>query len=115
MQANNRKSQRFDVQLPALFCWKNDGTRQKGEGITLDVSSNGILVESNLIPPLNTEVKMYLISTPTDERQNGITIYAKGRVVREAFVVGSGKRCFAFHSPRPMKIESHGVREAIMI
>jgi hypothetical protein len=106
-----RRFQRFQVQVAAVFRWKNGRTRQAGEGVTREISSNGMLVEASVLPPLNTEVAVSLRFPPTGDKRPGLTISAKGRVVRKTMEQKSEKRAFALYVSQAMRVQKQALQK----
>jgi PilZ domain len=113
-----RRFQRFQLQIVALFSWKSGGSRQKGQGVTRDISSNGIVVEADVVPPLNTPVQVSLQCAPAVPGRRALTISAKGRVIRRDLLPENekpGKYSFAICFDSSMRVQKAAVQGKVEV
>jgi hypothetical protein len=78
----NREAQRFQLGVPVLLRWRSQDSFQcEADGLSRDVSSNGIFVYCNdECPPIHTHVEFVL--TIHDSGESKLKIAAYGEVVR---------------------------------
>jgi hypothetical protein len=78
----NREVLRFQLSVPVFFRWRTNGSFQyEADGLSRDVSSNGIFVYCNSeCPPLHSNVEFVL--TIHDSSDSKLKIAAYGEVVR---------------------------------
>ncbi len=84
----SREVLRFQLAVPVFFRWRSDGSFQcEADGLSRDVSSNGIFVYCNgECPPIHANVEFVL--TIHDSGDSKLKIAAYGEVVR---VNGAGQ------------------------
>jgi hypothetical protein len=78
-----RRFVRYQLDAPVVFSWKTEGrARRVAEGATRDISTGGIFVVSNELPPSGTELRVEVLLPPL--RQGGAEgrIKTTGRVLR---------------------------------
>jgi len=72
-----RKARRYRLSVPAFYCWERaDGILQEAQGITRDISSRGVFILGDALPPAGAhlELNVYLPSlsgTPRSVQLNG--------------------------------------------
>ena len=84
----SREALRFQLAVPVFFRWRTgDSFQCEADGLSRDVSSNGIFVHCNSeCPPLHTKVEFVL--TIHESGDSKLKIAAYGEVVR---VSGAGQ------------------------
>ena len=78
-----RGATRFQLKLVVAFSWTNEeGELQTGEGRTRDLTSRGIYVQSETMPPVGAHVEMDVIFPQPVSLTSPAELHAGGRVVR---------------------------------
>jgi len=72
-----RQTHRF----PVIFHW-NDGVDKSETGFTYDVATNGVLILSNKLPPVNCTVRVEMFTYPSDLSGEKMRIECFGKVTR---------------------------------
>ena len=74
---------RFRLQLPVVFSWLDEnGKQQIGEGCSRDLSSGGVRVNSENVPPVGASVEMNVCLPQPGWQIAPAELHARGRVVR---------------------------------
>ena len=78
-----RRATRYRVRSPVLFQWVDAGEvqRQAG-GFTRDISTSGVFVISEVLPPVGKAVAYELMLPPLQVEDPSWRLKATGRVVR---------------------------------
>ena len=93
--AQCRKYNRYRLEVPVIFSWKDaQGIRKQGVGQTHVISLRGAFILATRPPPLNAkiELKIYL---PPRSADRAPRIYGQGRVVRVQPAHGRHRAGFA--------------------
>jgi len=80
-----RKTKRYRLSAPAFYCWeREDGTLQEAQGTTRDISSRGVFILADALPPAGAhlELKVYLPSISGAPRS--VQLNGEGTVLRAA-------------------------------
>jgi hypothetical protein len=74
---------RYPLSATVLFSWEQErGVGSKAEGITRDMSTHGVFVHSQVLPPENVTVRMEVTFPPLEEGAPPVQFDVQGRVVR---------------------------------
>jgi PilZ domain len=78
-----RAAVRYPLTGDVLFmCEEEQGVQLKAEGVTRDVSAQGVFVYSMALPRQNSQVRMEVAFPPLCEGASPVRIGIRGRVVR---------------------------------
>jgi len=82
--AHRRRSIRLCVVSPVTFSWNERETSQRrvARGVSRDVSAAGVLIESEVVPPLDCTVRYKLLLRRTSDPKDDWVLDAVGRVRR---------------------------------
>lgn len=78
-----RKTKRYRLSAPAFYCWERaDGILQEAQGMTRDMSSRGVFILAESLPPpgAHLELKVYLPSLSGARRS--VQLNGEGTVLR---------------------------------
>ncbi len=110
---DNRKNQRFELRLP-LEVVRSGNRPHPSLGYTLNLSSSGVLFESD-DPPMVGDIIEYYITLPTSANaEEAVRLRCMGKVMRshERFAAATMER-YEFVRNRPvLSFESHMASEA---
>ena len=67
-----RAGLRYTLSAAALFSWEERGSYAKGEGVTRDMSTNGLFVYSKILPPEGASIRLEVGFPPL--RENGAPV-----------------------------------------
>ena len=82
-RAELRRYDRYRLGAPAVFWWDEpEGTRKEASGVTRDISTIGIFVESTACPPLGARVQLQVSLPSLHGNLPGWRLEAEGHVVR---------------------------------
>ena len=77
-----RHTTRYGLKVPVGFSWKNlSGGHQWGEGITRDISTNGVFVYIDESPTVGAVIRVR-IQFPSFGKRAGLEMHAEGHVLR---------------------------------
>ena len=82
MDVERRATLRYTVSATVLFSWEERGSYAKGEGVTRDMSTNGLFVYSEILPPEDASIRLEVGFPPLRESGAPVRIRVRGRVVR---------------------------------
>jgi hypothetical protein len=82
-----RATIRYVVEVPVRFQWKREGKMQEGEGLTRNISRDGLFVVGNLSPQVGDITSLEVSLRSVESPAPGVRLKAKGEVVR---VEGNG-------------------------
>jgi hypothetical protein len=89
-----RIANRYLLRAPAFFVWMDhDGTMQRGEGITVDISACGVFVISDTLPLAGAMVQVDIVLPNLEGSGPGSLLCGEGRVLRVER--GEARRGFA--------------------
>ena len=78
-----REHRRFDLQVKVQFHWTDAaGVHHLGWGRTRDISTGGMFVHSDSLPPLDAEVETELFFPAPQLDLTGIRMTSRARVLR---------------------------------
>lgn len=78
-----RKSVRYQMRAPVLFKWTNgDGVALQDGGFTRDISTDGLFVCCDRLPPLQTALSMEVLVSVVEAPRPGLRLRGQGVVVR---------------------------------
>ena len=78
-----RGATRFRLRLAVVFSWRDEqGIVQGSEGWSRDLSSRGIYVRADMLPPVGTAVEMNVFLPEPGYQIRAAELHAKGPVVR---------------------------------
>ena len=78
-----RKAKRYHLNAPARFLWASqDGEPQSGEGVTRDVSTFGVYVLTDALPPVGALVQMEIALPKLVDTGSGMHLDCEGVVLR---------------------------------
>jgi hypothetical protein len=78
-----RKYRRFNLQVQVQFNWKDhNGVRCIGTGTTRDISTKGMYVYSDALPPPDAELRTVFSFPAPPMAEDGVEMTTKARVVR---------------------------------
>lgn len=96
-----RQNKRYQMKSWVTFSWDNaQGTKHKGEGYTLDISSYGVYVLTDNRLPVGALVHLEVSLPSPRENRNGVCLRTRGKVVR------SEERGFAAVAELGFRIQS---------
>lgn len=78
-----RQHRRFDLRVPVQFKWKDrKRVHHLGAGLTRDISSKGIFVYTDSLPPQDTKIQTEFSFPTSSPVEIGVQVTARARVVR---------------------------------
>jgi hypothetical protein len=90
-----RKYNRYWLEVPVIFSWKGaQEIRERGVGLTHDLSVRGAYIVATRPPPLNANVKLK-VYLPPGSAVRPLRIYGHGQVVRVESAHGRHRAGFA--------------------
>jgi hypothetical protein len=92
----SRKSVRYQIGVPAFFSWKAKGRRRVGEGVTRDISAEGMFVSTSSSPPAEVQIRIEIVLPPLHTGAPPLRIRGVGKVIRTE--TGSATAGFALAS-----------------
>lgn len=109
-QVSRRRFQRFPLRVPAVFSWKSPrGARQKGEGLTRDISADGVFIVADCCPPSEAVIEFEVRLPALDTSGPPLRIRAAGHVVRTDGQFDKFLQGFAVHSNRKFVLRKRTV------
>lgn len=109
-QVSRRRYQRFPLRVPAIFFWKGPrGARQKGEGLTRDISADGVFIVADFCPPSESVIEFEVRLPALDTAGPPLRIRAAGQVVRTDGSIDKFLQGFAVHSNRKFVLRKRTV------
>jgi hypothetical protein len=97
---SRRKHERFRIRAPVAFRWSAlDGHRERGTGVTIDISAEGIAVLClNACPEVGTAISFDAMIAQSGKELSDIQVSGTGRVVRSTPVHDDQTMLFAAHA-----------------
>ena len=81
-----RKAIRYRLSAPALFMWATqDGKPHSGQGVTRDINTSGVYVETDAIPPVGARVQVEIVLPKLADDSPGMHLQGEGIVLRCEF------------------------------
>jgi hypothetical protein len=78
-----RKSKRYQLSAPAHFMWApKDGKPQSGQGVTRDINTFGVYVQTNALPPAGALVQVEIVLPRLVDAGPGMRLTGEGIVLR---------------------------------
>jgi hypothetical protein len=78
-----RKATRYKVGAPALFMWApQDGKPQSGQGVTRDITTMGVYVMTDALPPVGARVQLDIVLPKLTDTGSGMHLHGEGVVLR---------------------------------
>ena len=78
-----RRSIRYQLSVPALFLWApKDGKPRSGKGVTRDINTLGIYVQTDALPPVGARVQMEIVIPRLADSSPGMHLQGEGIVLR---------------------------------
>jgi len=78
-----RKAIRYQVRAPVLFRWTDiNGVGLQGGGFSRDISSDGVFVCCDRLPPLKTAIGIEVLLSVAQAPGPGLWLSGQGEVVR---------------------------------
>lgn len=88
---DSRGAKRYRLAVPVSYWWPEGGNSiRSGEGITRDVSNDGVLIRGDCCPPAGVRIELKLLLPGADRAGRGMELRGEGFVIRvKPEVVGS--------------------------
>jgi hypothetical protein len=78
-----RRARRYPLSTAVTFCWDpGDGILQEGHGTTLDISSSGVFVITDLVPRAGGRLELEIYLSPAGGQSKFVRFHGEGKVVR---------------------------------
>ena len=78
-----RRSIRYQLRAPVFFMWASqNGKPRSGRGITRDINTFGVYVQTDAIPPVGARVQMDIVLPKLEQSINRIQLHGEGVVLR---------------------------------
>ncbi len=78
-----RKAIRYRLSAPASFMWApQDGRPNNGRGVTRDINTSGVFVETDTLPPVGARVQMEIVLPKLADSSPGMHLQGEGIVLR---------------------------------
>jgi hypothetical protein len=78
-----RLARRYKLTNPVDFWWLDpSGSVQAGHGMTLDISSNGVVIKARRCPPIGVRIQTTIHVARHDGRDCPLELHGEGIVVR---------------------------------
>lgn len=78
-----RRSIRYRLSAPALFMWApKDGKPRSGKGVTRDINTLGVYVQTDAMPPVGARVQMEIVLPKLKDAGPGMRLEGEGIVLR---------------------------------
>lgn len=78
-----RQHRRFDLRVPVQFKWKDrKRVHHLGAGLTRDISTKGIFVYTDSLPPQDTKIQTEFSVPTSSPVEIGVQMTVRARVVR---------------------------------
>ena len=76
-----RKNQRYGLEVPIVFSWKEGHTAQQGIGLTRNLSLRGAFIHATTCPPLGARLGFKAFLPPCGANSS-VLLHGRGEVVR---------------------------------
>ena len=84
-----RRTTRYEIHAPVRFLWRNpSGSRHRGEGMTRDISPEGMFILSAICPPMDAVLQIE-VKFPALEAGPALHVRTSGRVLRRDLITGA--------------------------
>ena len=78
-----RKAKRYPLTAPAQFMWASrEGKPQTGQGVTRDINTTGVYVQTDALPPVGSRVQMEIVLPKLADTGPGMHLAGEGIVLR---------------------------------
>jgi hypothetical protein len=78
-----RKAKRYQLSALALFMWApQSGTPHSGRGVTRDINTFGVYVQTDAMPPVGALVQMEIVLPKLADNSPGMHLHGEGVVLR---------------------------------
>jgi len=78
-----RKAKRYRLSAPALFMWApQDGKPKSGQGVTRDINTFGVFIQTDALPPVGARVQMEVVLPKLADTSPGMHLQGEGIVLR---------------------------------
>ena len=78
-----RKATRYRLSAPALFMWASvDGRPKNGRGVTRDINTSGVFIETDALPPVGARVQIEIVLPKLADSGPGMHLQGEGLVLR---------------------------------
>ena len=78
-----RRAKRYLLSVPALFTWAPpDGKPRNGKGVTRDINTLGVYVQTDSLPPVGARVQMEVVLPKLADSSPGMHLQGEGIVLR---------------------------------
>jgi hypothetical protein len=93
VEMERRKHNRYRLEFPAMFFWKDArGTQHEGVGLTRDISVRGVFIFTSSPLSLESDAKLKVFLPPSRSAGPPVGMHLRGRVVRVEAVRGGEAR-----------------------
>jgi hypothetical protein len=78
-----RQATRYQSSSPTFYRWdSSEGQPHQGEGMTLDISTQGVFIRAIACPPVGTHIELEVWLPKLHKGSPGILLYGEGQVLR---------------------------------
>ena len=78
-----RKAKRYPLNAPAQFIWAlREGKPQTGQGVTRDINTAGVYVQTDALPPVGSRIQMEIVLPKLGDTGPGLKLAGEGVVLR---------------------------------
>lgn len=91
----SRKSTRFQLEVPIVCRWQRDDAPEELDGLTRDISTDGIFILSPQCPPVGADVSFEATFPPLQSSAPPLRLQGHGRVLRVLQDAPEERRGFA--------------------
>ena len=86
-----RKARRYPLSAPALFMWApREGKPQTGQGVTRDINTAGVYVQTDAVPPVGSRIQMEIVLPKLGDPGPGMHLSGEGIVLRSELSSAGG-------------------------
>jgi PilZ domain len=87
-----RQHTRYGVRARVNFNWQDEGILYVGSGFTRDISSNGMFIYSDCLPPAKADINLEISFPPVAEAKSHLLMMARALVIRADGGTSPGER-----------------------
>ncbi len=78
-----RRAKRYGLSATALFMWApQDGRPKNGKGVTRDINTLGVYVQTDSLPPVGARIQMEIVLPKFADSNPGMHLQGEGIVIR---------------------------------
>ena len=77
-----RQHARFNVRARVNFKWQDEGNLYVGSGFTRDISTNGMFIFSDAVPPAKADMELDISFPPASNAKTNLRMSAMALVIR---------------------------------